>query len=443
MISINARRLALATRFMLVLLLVSYPPRASATPQPAFLLDGLASLVETVQRESMLDPSEALLMRGATEGLRDFLEKRGDRTTMPLQTTVSGFRQRFDEAAARHPEIARTEMYYAAMRGMLAPLDEPYTRFLTPQEYGHLQARVEGTDESGLGCHLELDADLTLTVAETFPHAGPGEGLATGDRILAINGRPTGHLSLTTAKELLAGADGSRVRLTVRRDEKTFDLQVARTRTEIPNVTWEMLDGRVGYVRLRTFAANVARELDVALEALERRGATSLVLDLRDNRGGYVASAVDVCSRFLPPRTRVMSLQQKRRPPIGYETHEAPRRGVPIVLMVNQRSASASEIVAGCLQDYRVATLLGTRTYGKGLVQKVFPLPDGSACTISTGKYLTARGRDLHKHGIAPDIVTERETFTPPLLDPQVRQAAGLVQGQHTGSSATNTKHPR
>lgn len=394
-------------------------------------------MMEIIQRESMFDAPEALLMRGASEALHAYLRQRGDDVTSPVQTSISGFRREFEEAVARHPEIGRAELWYAAMHGLLQPLNEPYTRFLSPQEYSRLQARVEGTDECGLSCHLELDDEMTLTVAESFDLASATGGLATGDRILAINGRSTSRLALSAAKELLAGPDGSRVRLTVRRDERTFDLEVRRSRREIPNVSSEMLEGRVGYVRLRAFSATVARELDEALDGLDRKGAIAYVLDLRDNRGGYVSSAVDVCSRFLVAGTRIMSLQQKRQPTITYATYPAPRHSAPLVLLVNERSASASEIVAGCLQDYKVATLLGTRTYGKGLVQRLFPLPDGSAFAISTGKYLTARGRDLNKHGIPPDVTIRQTAYTNPAFDPQVLQAVTLLQARRHGLSKT------
>lgn len=429
-IAILIRPMALAARVVLVLLFCWYPIAAHATPATPANPEGLASMVEIIQRESMFDPSEALLMRGASEALHAFLRQHGDDAERPLQTSIAGFRHEFDEATSRHPEMLAADLWYAAMHGLLQPLDEPYTRFLSPPEYRRLQARVDGTDECGLGCHLELDDEMTLTVAEAFDRRPAPDSLATGDRIIAINGRSTASLALSAAKALLAGPDGTRVRLTVRRNERTFELEVRRMRHEIPNVSWEMLQGRVGYVRLRAFSATVARDLDDALDAIDRKGATAYVLDLRDNRGGFVSSAVDVCSRFLAAGTRIMSLQQKRQPTITYTTYPAPRHAAPLVLLVNERSASASEIVAGCLQDYKVATLLGSRTYGKGLVQRLFPLPDGSALAISTGKYLTARGRDLNKHGIPPDVTVHQTTFTFPALDPQVRQAITLLQAR-------------
>jgi carboxyl-terminal processing protease len=437
-IAINTRRRILALSLVVALLLSLYPTRASAAPPSTANLDAIESYVQLIQRESMFDPSTPELIGGASQGLHDYLAQHGDQLTSPLQTTVDGFKREFREAATRHPDLSQTAMFYASLHAMLKPLDEPYTRFLSPDEFAHLQARVEGTDECGLGCHVELDDAHQLTVVETFDKTpAMRAGLQPGDRILAIDGHPTEHLTLTAGKDLLAGPEGTEVALSIRRDGRTLDIHARRTHLEVPNVTWQMLPNGIGYVRLHAFSANVGAELDQALKALDAQGAISYVMDLRDNRGGYVSSAIDVASRFLPPGSRIMSLQQKRRPTINYNSYPTTTHATRIVLLVNERTASASEIVAGCLQDHKVATLMGTRTFGKGLVQKVVPLPDGSAFAISTGKYLTAAGRDLHKRGIPPDITVRQTDFAAASLDPEVRQAAVFLESRRTGVSAS------
>lgn len=419
-----------------ILSILLYPSLAQATPA-RINLDAIDSYIQLVQRESMFDPPTTLLVQGAARGLREYLAQHGDRVSSPLKPTIDGFKQYFHTAAAHHPELSQSELFYSALHGMFKSLGEPYTRFLSPDEFTRLQARVEGTDECGLGVHLELDDSMVLTVVETFDKTPAARaGLSPGDRIVAIGGRSTAHVTLSGAKEALSGPNGAPVNITVRRGDRTFEMTVCRTRMVIPNVTWQMLGPFIGYVRLHAFSANAASELDQAMEHLAARGALSYVLDLRDNRGGYVSSAIDVCSRFLPPGTKIMSLQQKRQPTITYNAYRTPLRSNLLVLLVNERTASASEIVAGCLQDYNVATLMGTQTFGKGLVQKVIPLPDGSAFAISTGKYLTAHGRDLNKHGIMPDVVVRQTEFTTASLDPEVRQAAALLESRSGGQSA-------
>ncbi|NDD29103.1 MAG: S41 family peptidase [Proteobacteria bacterium] len=433
-------RHVLIALFALLSIFTAVVRAAPAEPLSTATLDGLESFVQTVQRESIYDPSTTSLVQGASRALRRWLDRQGVEVESPPASSIDSLREEFEAVLAAHPGLSRADLYHTVMRGLLEPLEEPYTRFLSPLEFSHLRARIDGSDECGLGCHLELDGEHRLVVAETFEGApATRAGLAVGDVLLDADGRPLGGLSLTAAKELLCGPSGSRVRLTVARPQRTFHADVIRSQTELPTITARMLDEHVGYLRLRAFSADLARRLDTALEALQHKGATAYVIDLRDNRGGFVSSAVDACSRLLPPGTRVMSLRQKRRPEVAYTTYDTPRStsAAPLVVLVNERSASASEIMAGCLQDHHAAVLVGTRTYGKGLVQKLFPLPDGSAFAISTGRYLTPAGRDLHRNGIVPDVRMEQRRYCDVGSDPLVREALARLHVERASA------HPR
>lgn len=411
-------------------------PGASFAEGAVVNLGLIDSSVDLVQRESMLEPTTPLLMNGATTGLRSWLAEQGGRAASgPLRKTVPSFKRELQDAMNANPSLSGREMLYASLKGMLMPLHETYTRFMTPSEFKHLQARVEGNDESNLGLRIELDAanEKQVTVAEVFAATPAADfDVRPGDQITQIDGRSTSGLGLAQAKDLLCGAAGTSVRLSLLRGHDRVQRTLMRSDVNLPTVTWQKLSSHVGYIRVHAFSATVAPEIDTALGELEQKGATAYVLDLRDNRGGYVSSAVDLCSRFLPPGAPIMSFVQKHHAPVRYTAYPTRRARKPLVVLVNERTASASEIVAGALQDQEAATIMGVRSFGKALVQKVIPLADGSAFAISTGKYLTPRGRDLHLHGVTPDVAMTNAPFTAVAADAEIQQALALLESRLT-----------
>jgi len=432
-IAIRSQRLfaALVLLFVAVLVPSTRTHAQSAPPVNVALFD---SYVDLVYRESMLEPSKEILVQGAAQGIRAYVAKKGfDASLAPLPSDVEALKKEYLDALAAHPELNSHEMFYVAMKAMLLPLKEQYTRFLTPVEYRHLQARVEGTDESNLGFRVEADsqANQAITVAEVFDDTPAAQNdVRAGDRLTEIEGQPTEGMALGRAKELLCGPTGSSVKLAFSRDEKVSRVVLTRTAVNAPTVIYQKLSSQVGYIRVHAFAQNVGIELDKALSALEGHGVSAYVVDLRDNRGGYVSSAVDVASRFLPAGTRIMSLAQRKRSPLNYTAYPTQRGRKPVVVLVNERTASASEIVAGALQDHQIATIMGCRSFGKALVQKVVPLPDGCAFTISTGRYLTPKGRDIHKHGITPDVALRMSSFAPVAADTDIQRAVALLESR-------------
>ncbi|HEY8901746.1 MAG TPA: S41 family peptidase [Chthoniobacterales bacterium] len=309
-------------------------------------------------------------------------------------------------------KISFRELTYSALRGMLSELD-PHSAFMDPRDFKGMQEDTK-SEFGGLGVTVTTkDGLLTLIgVAEGTP--GFEAGLQPGDQIRKINGTATDRMSMSDAVDMLRGEAGEKVTLTISRPvtNELKEFTIARAVIKVPSVVDAMIlpstsgsARKIGYLRLTQFNEPTAAELDAALGKLEKQGMEALVLDLRFNPGGLLGSAVDVCSEFLPPNTKVVSTEG-RSPAREYTTREVkggPRK-YPLAILINGSSASGSEIVAGALKDLRRAILVGETTFGKGSVQSVVSLPDGSAMRFTTAKYFTPSRRPIHEHGVTPDI---------------------------------------
>lgn len=311
-----------------------------------------------------------------------------------------------------------------SIEGMLATLGDPYTRYLDPKAWEQIQIDTTGTF-AGLGLYVGITEDGAITV--TAPIAGtPAEkaGILPGDQVIKIDDRSTEGMSLDEAVSLMRGPEGTQVRLELKRKDSVKPIVVTITRETIhvPSVMGtSMLPGGVGYVRLLQFSQSTAGELDVALAKLVSQGMKALVLDLRFNPGGLLDISVAVASRFIAEGPVVWVVSRDDRSQVyaawGRSTLVAnggtPLYTQPMVVLVNGYSASASEIVSGALQDAGRAKLVGTKTFGKGLVQTLIPLRSGGALSLTTSRYLTRGKRAIDKEGIQPDI----EVADPPLED--------------------------
>jgi carboxyl-terminal processing protease len=232
---------------------------------------------------------------------------------------------------------------------------------------------------------------------------------------------------------LLRGDKGTIVKLTVLRDgEELAPIAVTRDTIHQPSVISHMLDNGIGYARLTVFGSTTATELSAALTKLQGEGAKAYILDLRDNGGGYLNAAIDVSSKFIPSGP-IVSVEARGGSNTQYDAEDDAINPKPLAVLVNQYTASASEITSGAIQDNGVGELIGEKTYGKGVVQTIHPLPDGSAVKITSARYLTPRGRDINLVGIQPDITTiEPKTakFGDPTTDPQLQSAITYLQGR-------------
>ena len=297
---------------------------------------------------------------------------------------------------------------YEAIRGMLASLDDPYTRFLDPREFKEMQIDTSG-ELSGVGIQLSLDKDTKELVVVAPIEGSPASkaGVLPKDVITAIDGKSTKGMSTEDAVRLIRGQEGTKVTLTIRRRSQVLDLALTRERIELHAVDTQINtapDGaRVGYIRLKQFNANATKDMRMALRDMEAAGVDGYVLDLRSNPGGLLMASVEIARQLLNEGTIVSTKTRSGITDVKRATGRA-LTAKPIVVLVNEGSASASEILSGALQDNSRAVLVGQKTFGKGLVQSVRGLSDGSGMTVTIAKYLTPSGRDIHKHGIVPDV---------------------------------------
>jgi carboxyl-terminal processing protease len=297
---------------------------------------------------------------------------------------------------------------YEAIRGMLAGLDDPYTRFMDPREFKEMQIDTSG-ELSGVGIQLSLDKDTKELVVVSPIEGSPASraGVQPRDVITSIDGKSTKGMSTEDAVKLIRGQAGTNVTLTLRRKAQNLQVLLTRERIELHAVDHQINstpDGvKVGYIRLKQFNANATKDMRLALQDLEAKGVQGYVLDLRSNPGGLLMASVEIARQWLNEGTIVSTKTRNGITDVRRATGRALTEK-PLVVLVNEGSASASEILSGALQDNRRAVLVGQKTFGKGLVQSVRGLSDGSGMTVTIAKYLTPSGRDIHKHGITPDV---------------------------------------
>jgi carboxyl-terminal processing protease len=314
------------------------------------------------------------------------------------------------------------DLVYGALKGMLNTLD-PHSEFMEPSKYKELQNDTQGAF-GGLGIVVSMKDNFVTVVAPMDNSPGFKAGVLSGDRIVRIDGKSTEKMSLQDAVKTLRGEPGTEVQLTILRpgSNQVKEFKLTRSTINVDMVKdingkkeFPLGENKIGYVRLVQFGEKTSDDLERALSSLKRQGMQALVLDLRWNPGGLLDQAVDVCEKFLPRGQLVVttegrnSAQNSARYANG---HGDELKNMPIVVLVNLGSASASEIVAGCLQDLKRGIILGDKTFGKGSVQSILPLQDGSALRLTTAKYYTPSHRVIHEEGITPDIlvpVTEEE----------------------------------
>jgi carboxyl-terminal processing protease len=309
--------------------------------------------------------------------------------------------------------VAYKDLTYGALKGMLNSLD-PHSQFMEPQVYEDMKEDTEGKF-GGLGIQIGMSRDGFLSVIapiEDTPAARAG--LLPGDRIIKIEGKVTDKMSLQDAVHQLRGDPDTKVTITIFRQkakdpsERIKDYTIVRAIINTPSVKdVKMLQDGIGYVRITQFNDPTADEFEAALDKLEGEGMTALVIDLRNNPGGLLESARKVASKFVQANELIVSTEGRNpAQKITYRSDRGKKRlNYPLVVLVNAGSASGSEIVAGALQDLHRAVLVGETTFGKGSVQSIIQLRDGSALRLTTAKYYTPSHKVIHEHGVTPDIV--------------------------------------
>lgn len=311
----------------------------------------------------------------------------------------------------RITDLISSYMVTDTVEGMLESLGDQYTRYMDREAYETYTEDVEGT-YSGIGIHVGLRDGRATVVAPMPDTPAKRAGLASGDVIMAIDGKSTENMSLEEAVSLMKGLEGTLVVLTIGRgDDEVRDVEIVRAVIVVPVVESEMLAEDLGYLRIITFSADTAEQTHRALDDLRSQGANGLVLDLRWNGGGLFDQSVLIASMFVEDGPIVHRVGRNGLTNTHMKTTDVPNYDLPLVVLVNEWSASSSEILAGALKDSGRACLVGTPTFGKGVVQGVFPLSTGGALSLTTDRYLTAGGHSIHETGITPDHIVELPSF--------------------------------
>jgi carboxyl-terminal processing protease len=306
-------------------------------------------------------------------------------------------------------EVEAEKLVHGAIRGMLRSLD-PHSSFMPPDLYREMQVETEG-HFGGLGIEITIRDDVLTVVSPIDGTPAFRAGILASDKIVKIEGETTKDMSLIEVVKKLRGPEGTSVTISILRKgfAEPKDFSLTRAIIQIKSVRWTTLQGDIGYIKLRSFQKNTSEELSNALQDFEEQNIRAVVLDLRNNPGGLLEQAITVSDEFLEggqlivyTKGRLASQNMK-----GFSKDENAHVDFPMVILVNGGSASASEIVAGALQDVKRATIIGTQSFGKGSVQTIIPLSDGSGLRLTTAKYFTPKGRVIHGKGITPDIIVE------------------------------------
>ncbi len=350
-------------------------------------------------------------------------------------------------------DYANTEQAYQAIRESLKDLGDPYTRFLDPRKFEELTSQTAG-ELSGIGIRLTIEESTSqITVVEPLEDSPADEaGIKPGDKILSINGKPTSLMSLDQASEEIRGEVGTQVSLKIARSgNTTFDLTLIRSQIELPSVNYSLSkegDTKIGYIKLDEFSSHAAEQMEEAIEDLTKQKVSGFVLDLRGNPGGLLFSSVEIARMWLEEGA-IVSTQNRKGSDQKFFANGKALTDLPLVILVDRYSASASEILAGALKENNRATIVGTRTYGKGTVQSVHSLSDGSGLAVTIAQYYPPSGLDINYQGIAPDIEVDLTSeqqlafnINPALFataaDPQYARAIQILKN----SSVTQVEKP-
>ncbi len=332
---------------------------------------------------------------------------------------------------------------YDALRAALQRLEDPYTRFMDPSQYEQLTRQTSG-ELSGIGIRLQAEENTgELIVVEPIPNSpAAAAGIRTGDRILAIDGRSTREMTVEQASTLIRGEVGTAVTLRVARDGRdNFELPLTRARIELPTVRYSLQQegsSKIGYIRLNEFSSHAAEQMQHAVEELLNQNVDAFVLDLRGNPGGLLRASIDISRMWINSGSIVRTVDRRGNSEEIAATQSA-LTNLPLAVLVDGNSASSSEILTGALMDNHRATVVGTQTFGKALVQSVHSLSDGSGLAVTIAHYYTPNGTDISHRGLAPDINVglttsqQQRLVSNPILigteaDPQYASAVTALQ---------------
>lgn len=320
-------------------------------------------------------------------------------------------------------------------KGYAKGLQDPYAEYYTKEEYKQLTEEDAGEYE-GIGISVAKDTDTGYAEIVSVFKDQPAykAGLKTGDLIIAVNKKSTTDMELQDVVSEIKKKENKKVVLTIYRDKKSKDYTVEKSSVQLDTVSYKMKDNKIGYIAVSQFLENTGDQFDKAVTALEKQGMKSLIIDLRDNGGGMLNTCTQMVSRVIAKDKMIVYTKDKKGNKEEFKSDSDKTVDVPMVILTNGNTASASEIMTGCLKDYGKATVVGTKTYGKGIVQSIMPLPDGSAIKFTIAKYYTPNGTDIHKKGIKPDVEVKisdeqwKKAQTDEKADTQLKKAMEILQ---------------
>lgn len=325
--------------------------------------------------------------------------------------------------------VEQDELMVGAVKGMLGALEDPYSHYLGAKDYDKFVEETEG-HFSGVGMEVGMKDESVVVVAPIDETPAFEAGIVAGDVILAVDEKPTKGLALDEVVKQIRGKKGTKVVLTIGREseDKPLEFELTRADIRVPNASWKILEGKVGYLHLHFFNKTATSGLKDGVKELKADGAKGLILDLRNNPGGILDEAIGVSSLFLAKGTEVVEIKGRQGKPEIYKTTGGGDADIPLVVLVDEGSASASEIVAGALQDHDRAQLVGEKTFGKASVQDIVDVSNGGAIVITTARYFTPAGRSIYETGIEPDHVLETpHGRTDPEDDKQLDKARAVL----------------
>lgn len=342
-------------------------------------------------------------------------------------------------------ETKPKDLIYGSLKGMLASLD-PHSQFMDPDTYNELKVDTEGKF-GGLGIEITIRDGLLTIITPIEDTPAWKAGVKPGDRIVKINATLTREITLSDAVKKMRGKPGEAVELTILREpeNKILNFKIIRDIIKIKDIKHaRILENKIAYIRLTEFREKTLQELNNALSGLSKQGMNALILDLRNNPGGLLDVAVKVAGRFIPPNKMIAYTKSRHKENDLEFLSDAKNviTGLPLAILINAGSASGSEIVAGALQDYKRAIIIGTKSFGKGSVQTVIPLGDGSALRLTTSHYFTPSGKIINNQGITPDILVAENKANGQELKSQVNKDKDLEEIFDMVENNKNTPKP-
>ncbi len=337
-----------------------------------------------------------------------------------------------------YDDITTEQISEGLYRGILSGLNDPYSQYYNAEEYQSMQEETSGS-YYGIGAVLQQDRETKRVMILHVYKGSPSQeaGLRDGDVILSVDGTAADGQELSELVKKVKGQEGTSVHIVVQREDVAEELEfdVERRKVEVPTVEYQMLPENVGFLQISEFSDLTPAQFKSAVEDLKAQGMTALIVDVRDNPGGVLDSVADVLDQVLPEGL-VVYMEDKYGEREEYDSSGETYLDLPLAVLVNENSASASEIFAGAIKDYEYGTLIGTKTFGKGIVQSIIGLDDGSAVKVTIAKYFTPKGNYIHGVGISPDIELEyayqnpEDTEYNPMHDNQVQKALGVLKNR-------------